>query len=155
MNASGKRHPALHSGGVIRREVSNTLQKFLILLLALTAAGCATHAATSGRVVVRDDRTSAELRFHERDRAVVEEYFRAAKSKKAPPGSVKRERLPPGLAKRDTLPPGLHGRLLPGELEARLPVLPGAYVRLIIGRDMVLMHRNTRVVLDILYGVAD
>ena len=131
------------------------LQKFLILLLVLTAAGCATHAATSGRVVVRDDRTSAELHFHAHERVVVEEYYRAAKLKKSPPGYVKRERLPAGLAKRDTLPPGLHGRLLPVELEARLSVLPRAYVRLIIGRDMVLMHRNTRLVLDILYGVVD
>jgi hypothetical protein len=129
--------------------------KFLILLLTLTAAGCATHAATSGRVVVRDDRAVAEVRFSGRDRTVIEAYYRAQRPKQAPPGLAKRETLPPGLARREALPPGLQGRLLPGELESRLSVLPEAYVRLVIGRDVVLMVRNTRVVLDILYGVAD
>ncbi len=130
-------------------------KEFLILLLVLTAAGCAAHAVTSGRVVVRDDRAVAELRFSDRDRVFIEQHYRATKPKKAPPGLAKRERLPPGLAKRDTLPPGLQGRLLPRELESRLAVLPVAYVRVIIGRDVVLMNRDTRVVLDILYGVAD
>jgi hypothetical protein len=126
-----------------------------VVLASLVVAGCATHAATSGRVVVRDDRATVELRFGDRDRALIEEHYRTAKPKKTPPGLAKRERLPPGLAKRDSLPPGLQGRSLPRELESRLAVLPAAYVRLIIGRDMVLMNRNTRVVLDILYGVAD
>jgi len=31
--------------------------------------------------------------------------------------------------------------------------LPAPYVRLIIGRDVVLMKRDTRVVLDVVYGV--
>jgi hypothetical protein len=145
----------LNTGALILPESLNMLHKFLILLLTLTAAGCATHAAMSGRVVVRDDRAVAEVRFSSRDRTVIEEYYRAPRSKKAPPGLAKRETLPPGLARREALPPGLQGRLLPGELESRLSVLPGAYMRLVIGRDVVLMVRNTRVVLDILYGVAD
>jgi hypothetical protein len=126
-----------------------------IALLALLVTGCATHAATSGRMVIRDDRVAVEARFSDRDRAAIEQHYRAAKPKKVPPGLAKRESLPPGLAKRDTLPPGLQGRLLPRELEARLTVLPAAQVRVIIGRDIVLMQRDTRVVLDILYGVAD
>jgi len=117
--------------------------------------GCAAHTVTSGRVVIRDDRAVVEARFSDRDRAIMGEYYRAAKPKKTPPGLAKREPLPPGLARRDTLPPGLQGRLLPRELEARLTVLPAAQVRVIIGRDIVLMQRDTRVVLDILYGVAD
>ena len=125
-----------------------------VLFAALVVTGCATHAVTSGRVVVRDDRAAVELRFSDRDRVLIEEHYRAAKPKKAPPGLAKRERLPPGLAKRDTLPPGLRGRLLPRELESRLAVLPAAYARVVIGRDIVLMNRDTRVVVDILYGVA-
>lgn len=128
---------------------------FPILLLVTTVAGCAAHTVTSGRVVVRDDRAVAEPRFHERDRATIERYYRAAKAKKMPPRLAKRESLPPGLARRDILPPGLQGRSLPRELEARLTVLPAAQARVIIGRDIVLMQRDTRVVLDILYGVAD
>lgn len=129
------------------------LRILLVLLPAVAAGACAAHAVTSGRVVVRDDRAAVELRFTDRDRAAVKDHYRARKPKKAPPGLAKREQLPPGLAKRDTLPPGLQGRLPPRELEARLSVLPAPYVRLIVGRDLVLMHRDTRVVVDILYGV--
>jgi len=124
-------------------------------LLVLLVTGCATHAVTSGRVVIRDDRATAEAHFSERDRAAIEQYYRSAKSKKTPPGLAKRESLPHGLAKRDTLPPGLQGRLLPRELDARLTVLPATQVRVIIGNDIVIMQRESRVVLDILYGVAD
>ncbi|HWR87789.1 MAG TPA: hypothetical protein VN277_05155 [Acidiferrobacterales bacterium] len=126
-----------------------------VMLLVLLMTGCAAHTVTSGRVVIRDDRAVVEARFSDRDRAIMEEYYRAAKPKKTQPGLAKRELLPPGLARRDTLPPGLQGRLLPRELEARLTILPAAQVRVMIGRDIVLMQRDTRVVLDILYGVVD
>lgn len=127
----------------------------VVIFLALVGSGCAAQALTSGRVAVRDDRAAVEVGFSARDRTLVEEYYRArsGKPKKTPPGLARRETLPPGLAKRDTLPPGLQGRMLPRELEARLTVLPTAYVRLIVGHDIVLMQRDTRVVLDILYGV--
>jgi len=116
-----------------------------VALAALVVTGCAAHAVTSGRVVVRDDQATVELHFSDRDRALIEEHYRGAKPKKALPG----------LAKRDTLPPGLQGRSLPRELESRLAVLPAGYVRVTIGHDIVLMNRDTRVVLDILYGVAN
>ena len=124
---------------------------FLMLLLV---AGCATHAVTSGRVVVRDDRPGAEVRFSEHDRALLYGHYRsAAKTQKTPSGLAQHERLPPGLAKRQPLPAGLQGRLLPRELEAQLTALPPTHVRLLVGRDVVLMHRDSRILLDILYGV--
>lgn len=55
---------------------------------------------------------------------------------------------------RDTLPPGLAWRELPPELERRLSRLPDGYIRVIVGSDIVLMDRRTRVVLDILYDIA-
>lgn len=125
---------------------------FLMLLLVIAPAGCATHAVTSGRVVIRDDHAVVDARFSDRDRTAIAQHYRAASIKKNPPGLSKRESLPPGLAKHDTVPPGLQGRLLPRELETRLTVLPATQVRVILGRDIVLMQRNTRVVLDILYG---
>ena len=128
------------------------LKTLLVPLLALMVTGCATHAATSGRVAIRDDRTSSELLFNKNDRAVVEGYYRTPKTKREPRGLVKNEQLPAGFAKNSILPPRLSGRLLPVVLEGRLPALPGAYVRLLIGRDMVLVHRNTRLVTDILLG---
>lgn len=124
-----------------------------VLLAPLLIIACAAHTATSGRVAIRDDRAAVEVRIGASDRAIIEEYYRAEKPKKAPPGLAKREKLPPGLAKRDVLPPGLQGRFLPSALETRLTVLPPAYVRVIIGHDIVLLQRDTRVVLDIQYGV--
>jgi len=131
------------------------IKTIFVSLCVMAVNGCALHAATSGRVVVRDDQAAVELRFSDRDRMRIQEYYRAAKTKKMPPGLANRERLPPGLEKRDTLPPGLKGRLLPRELETRLIVLATPYVRIIIGRDIVLMNRDTRVVLDILRDIAD
>ena len=130
------------------------LRVLLVPLLALVLVGCATYVASSGRVVVRDDSAAAKLRFNEQDRARVIEYYRAHRTKKIPPGLTKRE-TSPGLMKHAALPPGLPGRPLPRELESRLPVLPGTHMRLIAGHDLVLIDRNTRVVLDVLYGVVD
>lgn len=129
--------------------------RWVMFLVLLVMMGCATHTVTSGRVVLRDDRAVADARFSDRDRAAITQHYLAAKPKKTPPGLAKREQLPPGLMKRGTLPPGLQGRSLPRELEARLTVLPATHVRVIIGRDIVLMQRDTRVALDILYGIAD
>jgi hypothetical protein len=125
-----------------------------ILCSAALMGGCATQVLTSGRVQVRDEHAVVEVGFSDRDRSLIEDYYREAQpAKKTPPGSARREELPPGLARHGKLPPGLQGRLLPRELESRLTVLPSAYARLLIGRDVVLIERDTRRVLDILYGV--
>lgn len=125
---------------------------FLIALALLMVAGCATQAATSGRVVIRDDTGVVDIRIDDRDRAHIHDYYRGGKG--LPPGLAKRGgNLPPGLAKRDRLPPGLGGEPLPYELERRLSRLPSSYVRVRVGQDIVLMDRNTRVVLDVVYGI--
>lgn len=125
----------------------------LVLLWVVISSGCGAYALTSGRVAIRDDH--ATLNFSARDRAAIAAYYRAHPEKKTPPGLAKREKLPSGLAKRDTLPPGLQGRPLPRDLESRLTAVPAAYVRIVLGRDVLLMQRDTRLVLDILHGVAD
>ncbi len=125
---------------------------FLIVLALLTLAGCATQAATSGRVVIRDDTGVVDIRINDRDREYIHDYYRGGKG--LPPGLAKRGgHLPPGLAKRDRLPPGLQGDALPYELERKLSRLPASYVRVRIGQDIVLMDRNTRVVFDVVYGI--
>ena len=126
---------------------------FLLALALLMLAGCATQAATSGRVVIRDDTGVVDIRINDRDREYIHDYFRGGKG--LPPGLAKRGgHLPPGLAKRDRLPPGLGGgEPLPYELERKLSQLPSSYVRVRIGQDIVLMDRNTRVVLDVVYGI--
>lgn len=127
-------------------------------LLAMVVSGCATHAITSGRVVLKDENTAIDISIADSDRALIRDYYRKSKKKKKglPPGLAKRGgQLPPGLARRDTLPPGLQGEPLPRNLERRLSPLPPSYVRVRIGRDLVLMDRKTRVVLDVIYGIED
>ncbi len=135
-----------------------TCRLLLVALLTLSASGCASIAMTSGRVVIKDDNHVIDVSFNDHDRKVIHDYYahqKKHKGKKMPPGLAKRGGdLPPGLAKRDVLPPGLQGRALPNELEAQLTPLPSAYVRVRIGGDLVLLDRKTRVVLDVIYGVA-
>ncbi len=122
-----------------------------VFLASLTLAGCATQAATSGRIVLQDDSTVADVRISDHDRRAIEDYYR----KKRPPLSAKRgDNLPPGLRKRDKLPPGLQGEPLPAELERALAPLPGNYARVRVGQDIVLFDRRTRVVYDVMYGAA-
>ncbi|MFQ5756358.1 MAG: hypothetical protein ACE5H7_09735 [Acidiferrobacterales bacterium] len=135
--------------------VGTFLMSGLILVLS---SGCASYVATSGRVVFTDEKATIDVTFSNRDRQVIYDYYggrKGQKKKKAPPGLAKQgDDLPPGLAKRDTLPPGLQGRVLPADLEAQLTPLPRSYVRVTIGADVVLLNRDTRVVLDVIYGVA-
>jgi hypothetical protein len=129
------------------------MYRYLIFMLAvLMLGGCASYGATSGRVVIRDDTGVVDIRIDDRDRAHIHDYYRSNKG--LPPGLAKRGgNLPPGLAKRDRLPPGLQGDSLPYELERKLSRLPSSYVRVRIGQDIVLMDRNTRMVLDVVYGI--
>jgi hypothetical protein len=127
---------------------------FALLLLAGFLTGCATQAATSGRIVIQDRSTQVAVTINERDRALIQDYY-GNKRKTTPPGLAKRQgNLPPGLAKRDTLPPGLQRESLPPELERQLTALPNGYVRVRVGQDVVLLDNRTRVVLDVIYGVA-
>jgi hypothetical protein len=130
----------------------------LATLAALMLGGCASYTATSGQVVIKDDDTSVNVRIGNRDRAFIEDYYKksAKHNKGLPPGLAKRGgNLPPGLAKRDKLPPGLQGDPLPYDLEKQLTRLSSSYVRVRIGQDIVLMDRKTRVMVDVVYGVAD
>ena len=118
-----------------------------ILLVTVLSSGCVMQALTSGRVQVRDERVSADTGFSSRDRSLVEDYYRTARSERKTPSGQ------PGLARHSVLPSGLQGRRLPRDLESHLTVLPSTSVRLVIGRDVVLIERDTRRVLDILYDV--
>lgn len=119
-------------------------------LLALLS-GCAGMELTSGNVVLSDGNMQAGLVFSDSDRHIIARYYsNLPKRKRMPPGLAKRgAALPPGLVKRDRLPRGLRGRELPVELERQLHALPAGYVRVVVGADLVLLNRNTRVVMDI------
>lgn len=119
-----------------------------VMLLALSVGGCALETATSGRIAVGEGGSRMEARFSPRDRAVIEDYYRD----RLPPGLAKRgNALPPGLARHERLPSGLRSRGLPASLEGRLAPLPGPYVRLRVDGAVVLVNRDTRVVLDVVH----
>lgn len=135
----------------INREV-NMIRLFLVLLVAALVGGCATPTHTSGRVGYHDRHGGVDIVFGGDDRRLIRDYFYKHR-KRLPPGLAKRHRLPPGLAKRDRLPPGLSGRHLPHDLERHLRRLPDGYVRLRVGKDIVLMDSRSRVVFDIIFDV--
>jgi Ni/Co efflux regulator RcnB len=64
--------------------------------------------------------------------------------------------LPPGIAKNyargKKLPPGISRRILPADLQARLPTRRGYdYAR--VGQDVVLIERATEIVVDVIERV--
>jgi hypothetical protein len=130
---------------------------FAVILTSLLLAACQTAPHTSGRVTVHGKDASATIVFNDYDRRYIRDYYsryhKYYRKKGLPPGLAKRRVLPPGLAKRDRLPPGLEGHYLPYELDRRLSPLPPNYVRLKIGKDIVLMDARTRVIFDIILDV--
>lgn len=146
----------------MRRFNGGVVRAIAFTAAAIWLSGCALHAATSGQVAATNSPSGANagyshatvaVQFSDRDRDSIRSYYRGA-GKKTPPGLAKRDRLPPGLVKRRTLPPGLRARGLPSTLEARLTRLPAAYMRVVIGADVAIIERATRVVIDVIYDVA-
>lgn len=128
-----------------------------LVLATVLFGGCESHPPRHGEVVVRDGDMSVRIVFTDRDRMLIRDWYEERR-RSLPPGLAKKGMVPPGHAKRlsprDTLPPGLAWRELPPELERRLTRLPDGYVRVIVGKDIVLMDRRTRVILDILHDIA-
>ena len=124
------------------------MHKYLLfLLLGFLLGGCAAYTATSGRVVLKDDSRATSVYFSSSDRSLIEGYYQESTGYRKSSGSVK-------VAKGIALPSGAKSEPLPYELEKKLSPLPSAYVRLRVGGDIVLMDRKTRVLTDVLAGVA-
>ena len=120
--------------------------RLLMMTLVLPLlAGCATHVASSSAVVLQDDSRPAHEGFSARDRQLILDYYQHHKPKE--------QGTPTGLVRRDVLPPALPSRQLPAALEAQLTPLPAGYTRLEVGSDVMLINRNSRVIIDIIYGV--
>jgi hypothetical protein len=117
----------------------------LIVVVTSLLGGCATHVASSGGVVFKDDSRAVGTGFSDRDRKLILDYYQRHQQQQ--------QAAPTGLVRRDVLPPTLQSRKLPAALETQLTPLPAPYARLEVGNDVVLIDRNTRVVIDIIYGV--
>ncbi len=109
---------------------------FLIFTAAALLAGCASQGDKSAA----GGGDSSGMKFSASDRAAVEAYYGK------PSGT-----LPPQSAKvGDVLPPGQRPAKLPGKLLSKLPDLPAPYTRYVVGNDIVLVNRDTHVVLDVM-----
>lgn len=97
--------------------------------------------------------------FGPHDREIITRYY-AGRGSNLPPGLAKRGgNLPPGLQKQlernGTLPPGLQKRIqpCPVELERQLTPLPSEYRRGVIGAQILIFNRNTKVIVDVFENI--
>jgi hypothetical protein len=130
------------------------------LCLSALLTGCASFPQiNSGIFGIQTDDMQVKVVFGENDRRLIHDYYghKKIKRKGLPPGLAKKGKLPPGLQKQlkknGKLPPGLAKRNLPFELEHRLSPMPRGYVRLKVGGDIVLMNKETEVIVDIIHGI--
>jgi len=138
-----------------------TYISIISLFLLILLNGCASFPQiNSGIFEVESDNVQVNVAFSENDRKFIHRYYRNKKLKRKglPPGLAKKEKLPPGLEKQfkknGKLPPGLAKRSLPRELEERLSPIPGGYVRLKVGSNIILMNATTEVIADIIYDIS-
>lgn len=133
-----------------------------VMLMVLSFSGCVTLQDVfdihSGAIEVETDDGYMKVVFSDRDRrAIRRHYGKRRKYKRLPTGLAKKDRLPPGLQKRidagGPLPPGLQRRGLPDELEDILSPLPKGYIRLKVGGNIVIMDKETEVVVDIVRDI--
>src|SRR6059058_808168 len=107
------------------------------------------HGKGKGHNKNEDDQgESSKYYFGERDREIITRYY-----------SNRGWNLPPGLEKHlernGTLPPGLQKRIepCPMELERQLPPLPADYHRAVLGAHVLIVNKNTNVIVDIMKNV--
>lgn len=110
----------------------------------------------------KSDRRHRHDSFDDHDRVMVRDYYHRHPNR-IPPGLAKKGGLPPGQAKKHGMPPGIvrgevlsyddHRRLtpLPPDLERLLPPPPHEVVRMVLDQHVVMMHKHTHKVLDILH----
>ncbi len=140
----------------------------LSIMMLFLLIGCQTlPRTTGGNIEVATQGAKLGLYFTDRERALVHHHYQYAKKhnkkhkkkpKHVPPGLAKKKQLPPGLQKQlvrhGTLPPGLQGRSLPIDLDKQMHRLHQDYIRVIVGSDIVLMNKKTRVIFDVMLGAA-
>jgi hypothetical protein len=126
------------------------LQFFLIagLLAAASAPATAQRPDNPGKDKNPKDQPAVRVVFHESDRGVFREYYRAH------PHAVKP--LPPGIAKNlargKPLPPGIAKTRVPEAVVVRLPWRPAGYTFFLVGDRVVLLDGNG-LIADILVSI--
>ena len=103
-----------------------------------------------------DDGDKHQRYYGDYDRDEMRDWYRGHQDH-LPPGLAKKDQLPPGLEKqlavRGTLPPGLRKKIqpCPEDLERRLPPPPPDCEHVVVGGHLVLMNRQTYVVMDVFH----
>jgi hypothetical protein len=103
------------------------------------------------RLEYTEEEAPVPMEFSLRERQIIGQCLVDERSG-LPPGLAKRDRLPPGLERHlernGTLPPGLQKRAqpLPEVCVARLPRLPRAWTRVVLGGRIILLDPRERVV---------
>lgn len=138
------------------------MRKFTLMAVIALAIGIAGWSVASRPA----DAAGVEVSFSLKEKQVITNFFagsggggggdQAGKGKKNKNKGVGNQGIPPGLAKKGgALPPGIAKRQLPNNLLAQLPPAPAGYERVIVDKDVLLVHVATQVVHDVLQHVLD
>jgi hypothetical protein len=128
-------------------------RRLLAVLLCAFAAGAVQANVRMEQVhpgIAAANPTERAILFSGEDRQTIDHFFRRQASQG--PGNAARPRREPLLI-RERVPQGVTTRPLPYALDHQLPPLPPGYARLILGRDVVLVERRSRTILDIMREV--
>jgi hypothetical protein len=144
----------------LRLGITGILSAALFCSPAFSQGNSQGHGKGKGHHKHEDDQgEGSRYVFSAHEREVITRYY-VNRGSNLPPGLAKRGGdLPPGLQKHlernGTLPPGLQKRLepCPVELERQLPPLPVEYRRAVIGAHVVILNKNTNVIVDIMKDV--
>lgn len=113
---------------------------FLFMTAAALLAGCASQGSTTKGT------DSSGMKFSESERKTIEAFYGGK-----PRGVIPAQRAKPG----DVLDSGQRPAKLPSDLVAKLPDLPTPYTRYTLGADVILVNRDTHVILDVIPQIAN
>jgi len=133
--------------------------QLLALMLALSlnpanpSAAPPTARAAKDAAMAVASAAKMPLTFAARDRAVIEDYYRAdaLSGTQGAKGASDRDHE---LALNARLPVGSQKQPLPADLAQKLTRIPRGYERAVVGHDIVLIDTSTHKVVDIIRGAA-
>ncbi len=131
--------------------------QLLTLVFAFMLTGCIAQALTSGHIAFSDDSDRAVPQIGIHELTQIRDYCanHAHAGGFRPTRDAQGSHTLSGLRRYDTLPPDLAYRRLPTQLERRLQPLPQPYVRVLVGTDVLVINRRTRVITDLAHGACD
>ncbi|HEV8600573.1 MAG TPA: anti-virulence regulator CigR family protein [Gemmatimonadales bacterium] len=122
--------------------------QFVLIAALLVAATAQASAQRPDKAKGPKDQPTVRVVFHDSDRGVFREYYRAHRDAVKP--------LPPGIAKNlargKPIPPGIAKTRVPEAVLVRLPWRPAGYTFFLVGDRVVLVDGNG-LVADILVSI--